>query len=311
MFFIQDLFVSYYDYRPFRSALLNKVIGNSSKILGFLGKSFLPWYFNLCPGTILEIEKRSLVIATMTSFPARIGTLWIVMESLIRQKLQPKQVWLYLSERQFPKHELPKSLKKYINCDFLKIIWVKEDYRSYKKFWYFIKDHPNESFITLDDDIIYQSNTICLLVEGQVKYTGYVVACYCYRIKYNTDGSCKPYRTWDKQTKRGDAGNDIFFGSGGGTLFPVGSLNGSNADYETIKHVCPSADDIWLNAFVRYNGFKTVCVKNRRWSFVSVPIEYNTSLSSQNLGENLNDKQIKNIILFFKKKGFNPFIKSK
>ena len=307
MIFIQDPFVRYYDYRPFRSTFLNKIIGNSSKICGILGQRLLPWCFNLYPGTVLEKGKRSSIIVTMTSFPARIGNVWIVLESLLRQQLQPKQVWLYLSEVQFIDRALPENLNRYIENDFLKIIWVKDDYRSYKKFWYFVKDCPSESFITLDDDIIYQSNIISSLIEEREKYPNYVLACYCYKIQYNTDGSLKPYRTWCKKTKKGDIGNRIFFGSGGGTYFPSGCLEGADVDYEIIKRICPLADDIWLNAFVRCNGYHIACVKERR-SVVSVLNKQNITLSHENLEENKNDIQLDRTIKFFIKEfNVNPF----
>ncbi len=298
--YIQDLFVAYNDYRPFNNELLNKLIGNSSKMLGRIGQRILPCWFKRMPGVLLPEEKRATIIVTMTSFPARIASIWIVFESLLRQRLQPKQIWLYLSEEQFPEHKLPISLNKYLNNNFLKIIWTKQDIKSYKKFWYFIKDYPNESFITLDDDIIYHSNIVRCLVEGHKNSPGYVLACYCYKIKHNSDGSLKPYKLWDKKTIKGDCGLNIFFGSGGGTFFPAGCLKGADTDFDVINKICPLADDIWLNIFVRLNGFQVLCVRDRRWSLVSVPIEKNISLSSQNLKKDKNDEQLKAVMEYFR-----------
>lgn len=44
---------------------------------------------------------------------------------------------------------------------------------------------------------------------------------------------------------------EFIFGSGGGTYFPPGSLSGSDIPFEVIDKICPSADDIWLNAITR------------------------------------------------------------
>lgn len=41
-----------------------------------------------------------------------------------------------------------------------------EDIRSHKKYWYAISEYPGMSIITVDDDIIYSSDTIKDLVEG-------------------------------------------------------------------------------------------------------------------------------------------------
>lgn len=297
--FVQDIFVSFYDYRPFRNGLINKIVGNSTKITGFVGKRLLPLWFQLFPGKVNN--DRSDVVACMTSFPVRIPYIWIVLESLLRQRLQPRKVLLYLSELQFDSIEqVEYSLKKYTDMGFLRIIWVKEDYRSYKKFWYYLKEYPESPFITLDDDIIYKSDTILSLVSEANKGKKNIPACYCYHIRRNSDGSLKSYSAWDKQTRNGDSGIDIFFGSGGGTYFPVGSLKGALMSYELIMSICPLADDIWLNAFVRKNGYVVKCVKNRR-SVVCVLNRHNTTLSHENLGRNKNDEQLKNVIHLFKK----------
>lgn len=300
--FIQDFFVSYYDYRPFRSILLNKIIGNGSKLSGFIGRRVLPWWFRCFRKEAKPLKSRASVVATMTSFPARIGNVWVVIESMLRQKLQPKQILLYLSEEQFPSRELPSSLDKYINDNFLRIIWVKDDYRSYKKFWYFIKEYPNEAFITLDDDIIYASDTVLKLVNEARKEKFTIPACYCYRIVYE-DGFPGPYSKWSKKTNKGDCGLNVFFGSGGGTYFPVGSLVGADDNYEIIRQICPLADDIWLNAFIRKNGYSVVCVKDRR-SVVNVLNKKNITLSKENVGAGRNDLQLKSTNRYLLSKGF-------
>lgn len=304
--FIQDIFVKYYDWRPFNSVLLNKVIGNLSKLTGIVGRRLLPWWFRLLPGE--KKEKKSDVVACMTSFPARMPYIWIVFESLLRQKLQPRKILLYLSEIQFDdKKNIEESLKRYIDLEFLEIKWVKEDYRSYKKFWYYIKENPNQAFITLDDDIIYASDIIYKLINEANNCEKIVPACYCYRITKDKSGMLKSYSSWDKLTKKGDMGNDIFFGSGGGTFFPSGCLEDADFSYEIIKQTCPLADDIWLNAFIRKNKFIVKCVKNRR-SVVNVLNKHDTTLSNINVGMSKNDEQLQNVIRLFRKKfNFNPF----
>ena len=304
--YIQDWFVRYNDYRPFNNVFLNKVIGNLSKITGLIGKHILPTLFRLFPKDL--DDDRSCVVVCMTSFPTRIPNLWIVLESILRQKKQPQKILLYLSEIQFDNKDfVEKSLARYVELGILEIKWVNEDYRSYKKFWYFIKEYPNNPFITLDDDIIYESNTIIRLISEAEKCLRTIPACYCYKIRYDSEGNLRPYADWEKQTRIGDSGRDIFFGSGGGVFFPSGSLKGADVNYDIIQKICPLADDIWLNAYIRLNGFDVTCVKNRR-SVVSVYNKNNVSLSQENLGHKRNDEQIIEVNEnMFQKYGYRPF----
>lgn len=305
--YVQDWFVRYNDYRPFRNTFFNKVVGNLSKITGLVGKYLLPVLFRISPSPKFDPDSTSVVVC-MTSFPIRIPNLWIVLESILRQEMQPQKVLLYLSEIQFGnRNDIEKRLIRYIKMGLLEIKWVKEDYRSYKKFWYFLKENPNKPFITLDDDIIYESNTIIRLVSEANKHINTVPACYCYKIRYNSDKNICPYNDWEKQTRIGDCGNDIFFGSGGGTFFPIGSLVGADVDFDTIRKICPFADDIWLNAYVRLNGYKVLCVKNRR-SVVSVFNKHNVTLSHENLDNGRNDEQLRDLDREMQKMyGFSPF----
>lgn len=305
--FVQDFFVKWNDSRPFNHVFLNKVIGNTSKILGKTGALILPYYYLLHPGIIRPKNKRVSVSVCMTSIPTRIEKLWVVMECIIRQTMQPGTVLLYLSKKQFKKNETPFSLQRYVDSDFLHIVWVDEDIRSYKKFWYYIRDFPDRGFVTLDDDIIYPSDIIEKLLNGYDKSKKIIPACYCYKIKFDYRGQILHYEDWEKNTKRGDVGNDIFFGSGGGVYFPAGSLLGANLPYDTISQICPFADDIWLNVFVRKNGYEVMCVKNRR-SVVSVPNSYKITLSSYNLDNGGNNVQLKSVVSFFVREyGFDPF----
>lgn len=96
-------------------------------------------------------------------------------------------------------------------------------------------------------------------------------------------------------------------GSGGGTLFPCGSLKDANLPINIINKVCPLADDIWLNAIVRKNGFNVLCANDS----ISVPtwiIFNNEKLSTINDGDKFNDKQLFNVIEFMRKKfNYDPF----
>lgn len=71
---------------------------------------------------------------SLTSYPARISKLWMVIKTLLNQKLVDNyKVILWLSENQFPKglDSLPKSLTNLIEKG-LNIRFVSDDLKSHK-----------------------------------------------------------------------------------------------------------------------------------------------------------------------------------
>ena len=304
--YIQDLFVNYYDYRPFKSSLANKFVGNVSKISLLFANIILPIWFKLFPGDKAYVKRSNAyqqknVVVCLTTFPARINKLWLVIECILRQTMIPRRIVLYLSKEQFPDiNSLPVSVVKYTKTC-LDIRLVEGDMKSHKKYWYAINDFSENPIITIDDDIIYSSRTIERLLQGAKRFPNSVLALYCHPIQRNDDGTLKPYSEWVGNITINKPEKDIFFGSGGGTYFPVGSLKGANQSFEIIKVICPFADDIWLNSFIRMNGYNVCCLSNT----VSVPewyINKNRKLNAINNGENQNDIQLSKIRLFLKEK---------
>ena len=308
--YIQDIFVKYYDYRPFDSVFANKLVGNFSKVGALLASVFLPIWFKLFPASkCLERQKEGLIIC-MTSFPARINYVWLVVECLLRQTIQAEDIILYLSSKQFPvKENLPVQLLRLESNHCLTIKMVEEDYRSHKKYWYALKDFPNKTIVTVDDDIIYVSNTIELLVTFSCQHPMCVPGHFVSEVCYAEDSNHQvlPYSKWFGRVDKGAIGANLFFGSGGGTLFPPGSLTGANIPFEEISKICPLADDIWLNAWIRKNGY----VVGRASRYASVPewiIWNNKKLCSINDGQQRNDIQLtKTIDYFMSSFKLNPF----
>lgn len=311
--YIQDLFIKYYDYRPFQSTLPNKVLGNFSKIGAVLASYILPFWFKLFPGKNDKTKKYDGLVVSLTSFPARINTVWLVIECLLRQTVLPEQIVLYLSKEQFDTiDKLPSQLLSLVKRHVLVIKMVDQDIRSHKKYWYAIKDYPNKILVTVDDDIIYESNAIEQLLQFYKEHPKCIPARFVTKMCFDeVTKHILPYSKWKGRVDKGKIGSELFFGSGGGTLFPPNSLSGANVTFDTIRNICPLADDIWLNAWVRKNGY----IVGRASRYSSVPewnIRQNSKLCNINNGKCLNDVQLfKTVDYFLTKFKINPFLLKK
>ena len=190
--------------------------------------------------------KSERIIVTLTSFPARINRLWLVIESLLRQSHKPDMIILWLSKDQFSNLDLlPKSLLK-LRKRGLQIFLREGDLRSYKKFFYTLSEYPNDVMITVDDDIFYPTSAIEELLKESLRYScPVVVSRYFSAITQDNLGNCLPYIKWKQLTNK--SRDKIFFGSGGGTLFPPGVLYKDVCNIGLFQRLAPFADDIWLN----------------------------------------------------------------
>ena len=108
------------------------------------------------------------IIVSLTTFPARINTVYKTVTTLLQQTVKPDILVLWLAEEQFPNKQLPENL---INLEKygLTIKWCK-DIKSFKKLIPSLKEYPEDIIITLDDDYYYDKDLLKTLLEEHEKY---------------------------------------------------------------------------------------------------------------------------------------------
>lgn len=270
----------------------------------FIANFILPIYFRLTKNKkqysfVPNNKIGSRVIVSLTSYPARINRLWLVIESIFRQTRKPDKIILYLSRIQFPDENLlPKSLLRQKGRG-LEIRFVDNNYNSHKKYIYTLTDFADDFLLTIDDDIFYRSNMIEQLYKTSLLFPFAVIAQYCTQIKWKDDKELIQYSLWPKIEEEKDAGFDVFFGSGGGAIFPPHSLHPDVVNSKLFNDLCPTADDIWLNAMCRLNNTKVKYIQGTS-SFLPVLNFNDTALSLINNDMNQNDIQIQRTRDYYK-----------
>lgn len=189
---------------------------------------------------------------SFTSFPARINNVWKVVESIKHQTILPEKILLWLSKDQFSsEYCLPEKLRS-IQDELFEIRFVEGDLRSHKKYIYACREFYDKLLFLIDDDIFYSPDIIEKSLSCYRKYPGSIICNYGCQITYDENGHHLPYKSW--RSVKNDA--DIFFGSGGGTLFCPAFLYKDLTDEDIAIKLTPTADDIWLNAMARLAGVK-------------------------------------------------------
>lgn len=174
-----------------------------------------------------------MVIASLTSYPARIATTHLAINSVLEGNYPVDKVILNLSEQEFKGQELPSEL---LQIDKLEVNWLTRNTYTFKKVLPIVDTYPDDLILGFDDDIIYPKN----FVEAYIDTYEYYNKKHTISMNFGVEAIC-PF--------------------GRGTLYKPGVLK----DYhyylndDIINH---KNDDKFIDMYFRANGELAVPVLN-------------------------------------------------
>lgn len=250
---------------------------------------------------LCDCDSNNNVIVSLTSFPARINEVWKVVASLKRQSVIPEQIILWLSKDQFCSlDEIPRNLRD-MQDDVFSINLVDGDIRSHKKYFYTLQKYPDKTMITCDDDQFYDPDLIKRLLDNSKEHPGCIIANKTLRMKFDSEGNILPYKCWIDRGRASDI--DLLQIGVGGVLYPPHCLCEMVLESQLFWNLAPMADDIWLNSMARLKGTQVVQASP---IVLTLPIVLDSpTLFAMNMGDNMNDKQIRNIRKFLKENNYH------
>lgn len=310
---MNDFFIKKYSLILNNNSFLERIKYYSVKrfLIRFLANIFVPiWFFitNLFDKKRLSENNRDRkVIVSLTSFPARINRLWIVVECMFRQTYSADIIVLWLSKEQFKGLEsLPKNLLK-LQKRGLEIEFCDGDLRSHKKYYYALKKYPKDIIITIDDDVFYHSKLISDLIDAHSEFPNSVCCNRASRIIIK-DGIVSPYNDWEYIWNKVGPDYNVFPTGCGGVLYPSGALNEDVFNEEIFMKYCMYADDIWLYFMAQLNNTKLVKT-NATNELIPIFNRGDVKLTSINVDNGLNDIQLNEARDYYiKNKKIDPLI---
>ena len=245
----------------------------------------------------LKIEKNiPEIIVSLTSYPARLASLNIVIRSLLRQKYKPAKICLYLGT-DTKSEDIPKKLikfqKKYKNSFEIKTGY--EDLKPHKKYFFAMQEYPESIIITVDDDLIYDCNLIKDLYTSYQKYPDCISARRVNQITKSSSDKVNPYSKWNWEYKENkEPSFDLLATGCGGVLYPAKILPSDTFNADNIRNHCLNTDDIWLKFMELKNNVKVVFTNSKIVHPLTLRKTQKTGLLHTNTsGENRNDINIK------------------
>ena len=263
---------------------------------------YIEAYYNLfvvrrwsnCPSTRMGVSSKvhnQKIIVSLTSFPGRIDTVWISIESLLRQTVKPDQIILWLASTQFDGLDcLPQRLldlqKRGLTIRFC------DDLRSHKKYFYVMQEYPEDLVILADDDIIYPSDMVEKLMRMHQKYPNDI----CVITGQKMEKGKLPSQWRNPLLKeRLEHSEEVQIFTGSGSLFPPHSLSECAFDAEGIRANCPYADDLWLTFMAHKKGTRITALYPWRAFPVMIYGTGDNSLWKINAAQGQNDQQWINV----------------
>ena len=108
------------------------------------------------------------IIVSLTSFPAAIPYAVQAIRSILQGSLLPDKIVLYLTFSQFGENGIPQELLNLSKDNPLfEIRDYPKDIRSYRKLIPALKDFPDATIVTIDDDVKYHKNMLISLLHLQ------------------------------------------------------------------------------------------------------------------------------------------------
>lgn len=231
------------------------------------------------------------VIVSLTTYPARMKELSLVLETLFHQSVMPSRIILWLADNQYEDAEsVNEELKKFVD-EGLEILFC-EDLRAHKKYYYTMKNHPESIVITVDDDILYPENMVESLIKKHIEYPNCIIACRAHEMKF-LNGIPAPYSTWNFLAKN-CLGPDLRLCAtgGAGCLYPPGALSQHVFDKEVFTEICLYADDLWMKCMSFLNKTQVVLTEKNNPNIITVISEKSGGLAEYNVVQKKNDEQL-------------------
>ena len=168
-------------------------------------------------------KRKPRIIVSITSIPSRFDKLYMCLSNIGDQSVKPDKVILYLGNNN---KNLPKEIIELQNRGLT--IEYRDDskLRVHTKYFYAMKEYPNDIIVTFDDDILYNKNVLKNLYESYLKNPNCVSSMRIHKITVDNDGKINKYNNWKWEYAENDAiGYEI-------TITAMADSNGNKAiDY--------------------------------------------------------------------------------
>lgn len=230
-------------------------------------------------------------VVSLTSYGRRLETVFITIESIASNRELPSRLILWVDDSAILPH-LPASLGRLASRG-LEILEC-EKFGPHTKYYPYIESCADFSLplVTADDDVIYPSNWLELLLKAHRHHPDMVVCHRSRSIKISSQQrDLQPYLSWPVCNTDKPSVSHLALGVCG-VLYPIAMQKSLHDAGRSFMSCCPRADDLWLHVVAIRAGFRIKQVSAIAADFPSIPGSQEVALFRSNQFGGENDRQI-------------------
>lgn len=209
-------------------------------------------------GTKYKLLGDKLVVS-LTSHPGRINTAYLAIESILRQSKKPQYIVLYLASEDFPggihNPNIPQSLKL-LEKRGLEIRFSDINHKSATKLIPALRDFPDATIITIDDDRLYHPDLLQSLWTQHQKYPHEVISPSARHYIFNEIEDIFEYLAHIFESLFYDICHFGIFEGFSGVLYPAHALDDEIHNHRRFLKYASCADDLWFQTMAIKKGTK-------------------------------------------------------
>lgn len=197
-----------------------------------------------------QISKEEVVVS-LTTYGARFYDVYLTIESIMQGTIKPNRIVLWVSE-DLKSTKLPIVLANQVERGLE--IRYRRDMRSFTKLLYSLKEFPNSTIVTVDDDVIYNFDFLETLVNTHNSHPGMICANMIKPITKEWEGRSLVYSQILLADKYETTCNKYIVEGYAGVLYPPKALHEEVFNEKVFMDISKYADDIWFSAMAALQG---------------------------------------------------------
>lgn len=247
----------------------------------------------------VTVQKRNPeIMISLTSYPKRFPLIDLCLKSLVNQKMKADRIVLWLGND--TSHDEAEKLRKKFGQYGVEIHRDAEaNLRSHKKYYYALRDYPQDVIVLADDDLIYPPDWLESLVKSWREHPNCISARRVHRITWDDQDNPKPYCQWQGEVKSDIPAHDLVSTTGMGVLFPPKCLNKEVLNRNVFMEKALTADDLWLKVMAVISGVKVVWAKNNMMMPTTTNLHQEEELTMINVEKGMNDIVFHDLCLYY------------
>jgi len=236
------------------------------------------------------VSAQSGVMVSMTSHGDRLATVYATIESIGRGRCKPSRLVLWIDDLAVF-NQLPASLRRLQQRGL--VVQFSENFGPHTKYFPVLESEPLPNvLVTADDDILYPSQWLEILVREHLRSPDLVVCFRAHRVGLTGTG-LMPYAHWPQCTATKPS--FLHFATGvSGVIYPKRYLECLKLAGRGFVSCTPRNDDVWLYTIAVRNRFQIRQIFSYPIHFLHYPQSQKMALQNENVFGGENDTQIAN-----------------